>query len=465
VPFVWLRIPPLLGAKLLQLFLGCAFVHAFLLLSERFRLDDGIRRSFVPVACVAAIHFAYQVITPDLLLTSILAYYFWIVLDPLYAERAGSGALAGGLGALAYLSKAYGFPFFVAHFLVVNALAFLRAEPGAKRRGVARRFAAGAVVFGLLSGAWIAALHTKYDRVGIGSAGSYVFAKRGPEAHGNPSHYAGFLPPPDPHGFIALEDPTLFEMPEWSPLASRSQLSHYVRLVAENSWEALRVFHVFSPLAAAVLVGLFVCLARGRRREVLESPELVALTTVLLFTGGYVFIVLRTRYLWPVWPLLLLAGGDLVRRMSESEFVTPLRRAVLLLLLAVSFVARPVETLVSDANTGRPYARRASKIRTLADVRGNIASNAEYGPTAYIALHLGGRYFGVPAQHATAASIEGDLRRFSIDYYFHWTDFGRVPAFLGEFPEVTKARTPGLLIYDLRSGRPPQTTIGPLPAL
>jgi hypothetical protein len=64
--------------------------------------------------------------TPDLLVAVILTIYIGVVIGKDYPRSLWQGAACGLLGALAYLAKAYAFPFFVAHFVAVSGYLFVR---------------------------------------------------------------------------------------------------------------------------------------------------------------------------------------------------------------------------------------------------------------------------------------------------------------------------------------------------
>jgi hypothetical protein len=64
--------------------------------------------------------------TPDLLVAVILVVYLGVVVGADYPRSLWQGAACGLLGALAYLAKAYAFPFFLAHFLAVSVYLLLR---------------------------------------------------------------------------------------------------------------------------------------------------------------------------------------------------------------------------------------------------------------------------------------------------------------------------------------------------
>src|SRR5262249_36824814 len=136
-------------------------------------LESGVMRaSLMVAAAMSVLGWSMEIITPDLLVAVLLTYYFWMALDPATAGRAPRAFACGLLGGLAYLAKAYAFPFFVAHFPLPWALgAGAHASPGPLRR-YAVATVAGMIGFLLVAGPWILVLSARYGRPTITTAAS-----------------------------------------------------------------------------------------------------------------------------------------------------------------------------------------------------------------------------------------------------------------------------------------------------
>jgi hypothetical protein len=146
--------------------------------------------------------------TPDLLVAVILVVYLGVVIGADYPRSLWQGAACGLLGALAYLAKAYAFPFFLAHFLAVSVYLLLRRRSsGEEVRRLVAATAMGLLVFTLVAGSWAGLLSRKYSRITIGTTGSYQFSlfKGG---GGGLFQGGGLFPPSNATAISAWEDPS-----------------------------------------------------------------------------------------------------------------------------------------------------------------------------------------------------------------------------------------------------------------
>ena len=124
--FSWLLMPflsfaqtPLEGiqvTKILSLILGFFTIIGLRQLSYRFEMDEIVRTVILFMMVPIIIYFGLSVITPDLLMVCVLVYYLAIIFDTNYSNRLFNGMLCGILGGFAYLTKSYGFTFFIATF-------------------------------------------------------------------------------------------------------------------------------------------------------------------------------------------------------------------------------------------------------------------------------------------------------------------------------------------------------------
>ena len=99
-----------------------------------------------------------------MLLTCILLFYFGIMISPDYGQRwLRDGVMIGALGALSYFAKAFGFYFFVAHFLLANIAIFCNSDNVQKNKTI-KVWSTGMLIFLVISSLWVFALHSKYGK-------------------------------------------------------------------------------------------------------------------------------------------------------------------------------------------------------------------------------------------------------------------------------------------------------------
>lgn len=99
-------------------------------------MDEVVRTVVLFTAIPVVLYFALSVITPDLLMVCVLVYYLAVIFDPGYPSKLSHGVICGLLGVLAYLTKSYGFTFFITSFLVLNFLHYFRDSDKIRRRKV-----------------------------------------------------------------------------------------------------------------------------------------------------------------------------------------------------------------------------------------------------------------------------------------------------------------------------------------
>ncbi len=122
--------------------------------------------------------------TPDLLVLTLLLFYMNFLLDNRYLSNLQMGVLSGFFGALAFFSKSFAFFFFIVHFIVVNIDYWLKFKEN--RKTITRNFILGLMIFLAISGIWVALISDKYDKVTIGTAGTFNYDIYGPGSKGAP---------------------------------------------------------------------------------------------------------------------------------------------------------------------------------------------------------------------------------------------------------------------------------------
>ena len=144
--FSWLLIPflkifgwtpdnALYATRVLSLIIGFFTLIGIRLLSYNFEMDEKIRFSILGTITLFILFIALDQIQPDLLLLCFLVYYLNIMFNDKYPNKY-DGLLCGLLGGLAFLTKAYAFPFFLATFIIFNLLRYLKDIPETKKKSI-----------------------------------------------------------------------------------------------------------------------------------------------------------------------------------------------------------------------------------------------------------------------------------------------------------------------------------------
>ena len=292
-------------------------------------------------------------VTPDLLMTCIVTWYFVASLAWLREGRMRDIVLAGALGGLAYMTKSYGLPFVGIHLVLTawmrrravkrgmevspascppsnsaerQALPLPQGETRAERRSPVLGVLLGLVALAIVAGPWVAVVSSYSGKPTIGCAGEYARRAFDPVALRNYDLPIFDLQVPREGRLTVWENglETKRDWPNWT-LASRPGI---VRMAKDLGYNLLEVVCIASQpkwagwmwvSAAVVLAALVVRRLRG--------PLLWAVLSGLLYGAGYLPLTVYDRYLWPAWPLqvamvLLLvsmAPGTLGRGWSDGK--------------------------------------------------------------------------------------------------------------------------------------------------
>ncbi|MBI5665911.1 MAG: glycosyltransferase family 39 protein [Nitrospirae bacterium] len=468
VPFLYLGASHIFAVNALNLIFGVLTMIGIWRLSLRFEISENIR--IIILLPLVPIFVFISLIEPmDFLLLCVLVYYLGIVFNKDYPGRLINAVLCGVLGALAYFSKPYGFPFFIAHFSLFNAGHYFRSTTKEHRKNVLRNALAGFVIFSLLSGVWIALISNKYGHLTFSNMGRGVFASLGPESEhgtlekGDPIFFEGFFEPPNETAFVIYEDPSYARKKTWSPLESRSSLLHFIENLSENFFEGLRIYESYSRLSIAIVIVYILLIAYQPPNKLISRGDLLyPLLTVILYTGGYFPFHFETRYLWIVNILLLLMGGKVLHILFQNEFFKKnILRNILTAFFVLSFIVTPVKSSIEidENNLNRKMHELGVELSSRYDIKGNIASNRQkvhtsihdsWHQTFRLSYWLKCRYYGQARENISEGDLENELKGYDIDYYFFWGDPSTMPLFLSQHKELTGGEIPGLKIYSLK---------------
>ncbi|MDD4891848.1 MAG: glycosyltransferase family 39 protein [Phycisphaerae bacterium] len=499
-PLLALKLAPLTAARIANLAVGLATLCAIRSLGRQIGLSGRWASALALAMAAPLVGYALIILTPDLLLLLMLTLYAATVLPDSYRSSRWRGPAAGLFAGLAYLSKSYALPFFVAHFFAVNLLHWFRSRrrPPSPLRGEGRgeggpqgaaslqssaiaaygdespshtqpirgprvcsNFLLGVLAFAMVAGAWIGMLHHKYGRWTAGSSSARTHAIVGPEIYPDDPLFNRLLPPPSDNGLSCWDDPsTIPAMPSWRPWESRDNMRHQWLLVRTNAMTVFWPIACFAPLGVVALAAFLVAPFRRRAARSIRRSAIPLLLTIALFAGGYLLVWAEMRYLWFV-VLLLLAMGVMLIEQTFAAVALP-RAAVALLVgwLVASCWLPALRELIARSDQGEDVYKLAILLREDYGLHGNIASNADWPKSLGIAFHLRARYYGQP-DGTPADKLLDDLRSHGIDYYLIWDSDPRIPPNT-PMRELTTGRIKGLRVYAVsESLTPTQPTTHP----
>jgi hypothetical protein len=410
--------------------------------------------------------FRFSLVQPmDFLLVCILIYYLGIVFSRAYYEKILWGLLCGLMGALAYFTKAYAFPFFVVHFFALNAFWYFSSGTNTVKKKVLKNAVSGFALFFLISGLWIITISAKYEYLTFSTMQKTNFNAPGPEVKGGglefgvPVFTEGLYEPPNKTAFVVWEDPSYLRGKPWSAWQSKAHFIHFIKLIIKNMAEGLEIFEGFSSFALVIIVISILMILGPMSGGWWSKKELVhPLFTLILFSGGYVLFHFEARYVWLSNVLLLLMGGQIISNLLEKTFfISSARKNVLLLFFTLSFVFVPARFAMQASNytTDQEMYDLSMELRHY-NIKGNFASNRDteghdpWHKTFRVAYWLNSRYYGQRGENTTDEELRNELKKYNIDYYFVWGESNEVPEFLGGQKDELNGNVSNLRIYLIR---------------
>jgi hypothetical protein len=465
IPFLYLGAGDIFTINFLNLIFGVLTIIGTWKLSDRFDISGNIKG--ILLICLLPIVLKFSLVQPmDFLLVFILVTYLSIIFNTDYPKRSSSGLLSGIVGSFAYFTKAYAFPFFIVHFFVMNVLHYFRNVTKEDKKNVLKNAVAGLLFFFIISGSWIMIISDKYGHVTFSTMRDTNFNAPGPDAmnggleFGVPVFTEGFFEPPNKTAFVVWEDPSYLRGEPWSAWQSWRHFKHFIRLTLKNVSDGLKIFESFSTLSIAIIIIYILFLTSDRNKKLLDHGALLyPLFTIILFSGGYLLFHFEERYAWLSNILLLLMGGHVLNVLFQKEFFnSDLRKNILIVFFILSFVFVPVKYIIQVGRGGMDSNMYHMSVDLKQyNIKGNIASNREYAShdawhkTFRLAYWLNSRYYGQARLGIDDKTLESELKKYDIDYYFLWGEEVSAPPFLTRYREVTNNQVPGLKIYSLKT--------------
>ncbi len=428
--FSWLIVPFLLFnstnlnalymAKIVSIIIGFFVIIGLNRLSYKFEMDLTIKRGILLGAIPIVLFFSFIFITPDLLVVCVLIYYLTVIFDPEYSDKWFNGIFCGFLGAVAYLTKSFAFPFFLAHFVLFNLIYYFKGLTRQKKRNVLKNMVLGLFVFFVIGGLWAGTISEKYGKLTIGTSSAYNQELVSPGSQGQPMYYQGLLKPPNNSAVSAWEDPSGFKLESWSPFQSLKYFEYQLSLIWKNILSVINILKFFSLLSLIIIIASILFILKSNSERVSKNKLAYLLITMLIYSGGYCFISVESRYLWFICILLMFTGAYLIDICFRSKIFNINIRNILVVLLVFSFIIIPVNDLIQNSDLGEGAYHLSQTLGNDYGINGNIASNGEWGGTLDISYYLNSKYYGITKNTTNINDLQKELRDNNIVYYFVW---------------------------------------------
>jgi hypothetical protein len=417
--FIWQeKLGILFAVKLLSLLIGCFTFWGVYLLSRKLKFDF-IFQVFTLITLIPMVlYFAFIKTTPDLLNLTILIFYLNFILDTNYLHSLRMGLLTGLFGAFAFLSKSYAFFFFLIQFALVNSYYWMKFKKN--RKIITKNFILGLTVFLVISGVWIALISDKYDKITIGTSGSYNHAVFGPETQGHPNYFQGLMGPYNKYDSSIWDDPSYTEIEDWSPLSSTENFYYQLEFTASNVLESIKIIESFSVLSILIILLVFFIILKSTN-EIYKDRLKLILLTIFIYSAGYCLIFVETRYLWFISVLLLLLGVFSIKILSEEYSINKKVSIILVFIICWSFMLNPLFNLYNISGNGKEIYYLSENLKNYGIEGSNIAaSSADWRDTLILSYYLDTKYYGLTNPKSSEKEISDELHNNNIKFFIWW---------------------------------------------
>ena len=424
--FSWALIPFLLkdhtplfaltAAKIVLLMTGVFTIAGLWFLSKKFPMDRTIRLFFLFSIIPIILSFIYGKITPDLLMVTALIFYLNSLFDSEYPQKYKNGVISDLTGALAYLSKAFALPFFLAHFILFNCLYYFKKYKPNKKR-VRNNLIIGLTVFLIISGVWAVTISEKYDELTFGTSSKYNFALVGPEIQEHhPQSGFGLYKPPNDSATSSWEDPSYIKMPRWSPFESWANFNHQLKVTWNNMVRTATMLYNFSIITFIIIICAFIFLLKSADSEK-KFKMASLLITIFLTLIGFWIIRIEPRYIMLIYFLIPLMAGYLLNIIKEEFKIDHKIKTIMAATVFILLVISPITSLYNTANPENTVYELSENIIENYQVQGNIATNTDRRLSMAYAYYLDAQYYGtIPPND----NLEANLLKNNIDFYLVW---------------------------------------------
>ncbi len=465
VPFLKLKIDPILSVKILEFLLGVVALIILPSITRKIISNKWLRIvlnfSFVPIILSYAIIY----VSADLLFLILLLLYINLLLGDVCLKNNRTVWQIGIVAGLLYLTKSFGCYFFITHFIIVMILNW---KYGNQDSFSWRPVIKTLFIFLSICMVWITILTASYGRFTLTTSGDYLFKALGPEYFPDdkqlihhPPHVEGLFPPPNADAVSVWEEPNAIPMKSWSPFNSGDEFRHYMKVIGRNISSIW--YHDFQRQAGFILLVLFILFIFlcEERFHAVPKKFYFFLFTYLLLAGSISLIYFLPRYAW-LNPILLIfmiviLAEELVKRNIFKSAITFIFVGIAIVLItkrsvkeilfledkeitadeAFSAVRHPILTMKNNLLRFDNHYALIEKLQQIPELKGNVASFQDkdlYHYVAEISYYLHLHYYGeltngnvemnifpneLPSHYfAKSLNRHNQFLKFGIEYYF-----------------------------------------------
>lgn len=418
VPFLLLGLKPLVAFKVLSLIIGVFTLLEANSLLEKLVSSERLKYVTLFLISFLVLSYALTIVSPDLLFVYLGIKIIKLILNlDTLESNYSKGILIGLIGACLYLTKNYGFPFFLIAFsTIVFIQSIHRSNTNFKRR-LFKNYVAGLVSFLAISFIWIGLISNKYGYLTFGTAGKYNHSVFGPNSQGHPIYYLGLIPPPNETAVSVWEDFSNLPTKNWQILGSLSNFKFFLKRISKNSLFLFQILIDFGFLSISIVIASILFSIQKGIKYLTSKQALISCYLVIL-CAGYLLLVLEHRYFWLLNLLLITLGASLLNFSFKKFRLNRATRFILVFSFFISFLYYPLNLLRKGYNSGLNLQRVTKNIQHQG-IKGRIASQGNWPVGLYLSYQNNWKYYGEYISK-NIDDLHIELNEMDIDYLIVW---------------------------------------------
>jgi len=436
---------------IVNFFSGILIIYVARRFSRRHQLTPVAELFFLFTVVILSIFIQMPLFGADFLSTVAFVTYIFLV-SSIRNEQHSYFYLLSAAGALFCAFGKSIFIFYVlAHLLVLILFSLLQKN---KNRIYTFNLLKILFIFTAVIAIWTALLSWKYGRFIINSSAAYNFTLFSPQ--GYLPHYgavSGLLEPPDQYSVIHWVDPTYYPIQKRAIFESKESLLFEWGILKYNLRLAYYAFSYFSYLKLGLLLFLFTPLLLKQQEE--RKQLFIYLLSPLAILAAYTLIFVEERYLIGCQFMIFIAVFFSFHCLIKEKFSSAKRIKWIylasLLLICISFLKNSTlqfATWQSYHKEFEPMMKVEEEIVKLPFLKNKKLANGPFRYSGhsldYISFRTGSMGYGNTKTLDSDSAQYLDLKKHSIDYYFHQQDLSEEK----KLPSFLKDKTPAYISAD-----------------
>lgn len=304
------------------------------------------------------LHYTYTGVSPDLLAVFLLLYLVRCTYIAWQTPDFRNWLPVGALAAAAYFAKSYNFLFILTGilflFIILSSKTLKTSENEdfqAKKSKLWLGYITSTLVFMFFTSFWVIALHTKYQKWTISTAGAYNHSLSGPYGPIYDENFENQLHSlPQKADYSYWDDPSFISFTPYHPFTNLSDAAHQAKVVYHLlvQYVATGILFYALPFAILLVFGLFHTKIQGRRWGFTETLLLIAVTYPL----AYFPLHLEERYVFFPFLLLYILSVKACAKFAVLAELSMRRKQTIAVLVAATMSLPAIFNLAILCNLG-----------------------------------------------------------------------------------------------------------------